>query len=173
MMIKDTFPILGEAYELKEYYRRLNKTATYEEAVEKYDDVVRLFNNSGIPQYDEFASILVKWKTEILNSFRRPYENRKLSNAYSENINGKLRTYITVSRGLGNFKRFRCRTLFALNPKIRGLDEREVHTIKSSNIKGHFPHEFHAKNVLFIHSHQPDSLEMDFSNQPDNLYYLF
>ena len=73
-MIKDTFPILGEAYELKEYYRRLNKTATYEEAVEKYDDVVRLFNNSGIPQYDEFASILVKWKTEILNSFRRPYE---------------------------------------------------------------------------------------------------
>ena len=39
--------------------------------------------------------------------------------------------------------------------------------------KGHFPHEFHAKNVLFIHSHQPDSLEMYFSNQPDNLYYLF
>ena len=56
--------------------------------------------------------------------------------------------------------------------QTRGLDEREVHTIKSSNIKGHFPHEFHAKNVLFIHSHQPDSLEMDFSNQPDNLYYL-
>ena len=52
-----------------------------------------------------------------------------------------------------------------------GLDEREVHTTKSSNIKGHFPHEFRAKNALFIHSHQPDSLEMDFSNQPDNLYY--
>ena len=68
-MIKDTFPILGEAYELKEYYRR-------------------------------------------------SYGNRKLSNAYSENINGKLRTYITVSRGLSNFKRFRCRTLFALNPRI-------------------------------------------------------
>lgn len=62
--------------------------------------------------------LLKKRKTEILNSFRRPYENRKLSNAYSENINGKLRTYITVSRGLGNFKRFRCRTLFALNPRI-------------------------------------------------------
>ena len=25
----------------------------------------------------------------------------------------------------------------------------------------------------FIHSHQPDSLEMDFSDQPDNLYYPF
>lgn len=43
----------------------------------------------------------------------------------------------------------------------------------TTNIKGHFPHEFHAKNVLFIHSHQPDSLEMDFSNQADNLYYPF
>ena len=46
-------------------------------------------------------------------------------------------------------------------------------TIKSSNIKGHSPHEFHAKKVLFVHSHQPDSLEMDFTNQPDNLYYLY
>jgi len=49
---------------------------------------------------------LVKWKTEILNSFRRPYENRK------------LRLYIAVSQGLDNFKRFRYRTLFALNPRI-------------------------------------------------------
>ena len=45
--------------------------------------------------------------------------------------------------------------------------------LKQYNKKGHFPHEFHAKNVLFIHSHQPDSLEMYFSNQPDNLYYLY
>lgn len=117
-MIKDAFPILDKAYELKEYYRMFNKTATYEEAVEKYDDIVELFKNSGIPQYKEFISILITWKTEILNSFKRPYDNRKLSNAYSETINGKLRTYITVSRGLGNFKRFRSRVLFALNPNI-------------------------------------------------------
>jgi len=45
-------------------------------------------------------------------------KNRKLPNAYSENINGKLRIYITVSRGLDNFKRFRYRTFFALNPRI-------------------------------------------------------
>ena len=44
---------------------------------------------------------------------------------------------------------------------------------KNSNKKGHFPHEIHAKNVLFTYSHQPDSLEMYFSNQPDNLYYPF
>ena len=57
--------------------------------------------------------------------------------------------------------------------QTRGLDEKEVNTTKNSNKKGHFPHEFHAKKVLFVHSHQPDSLEMDFTNQPDNLYYHF
>ena len=31
---------------------------------------------------------------------------------------------------------------------------------------------FMRKRSFFVHSHQPDSLEMDFSNQPDNLYYL-
>lgn len=117
-LIKEAFPILAEAYELKEYYRRFNKTATYDEAKERYDDIVKLFRNSGIPQYVEFTSLLVTWKTEILNSFIRPYDQRKLSNAYAENINGKLRTYMTVSRGLGNFKRFRSRALLALNPKI-------------------------------------------------------
>ena len=92
-------------------------------------------------KYDEFASILVKWKTEILNSFSRLYENRKLSNAYSENINGKLRTYITVSRELSNFKRFIYRTLFTLNLRInfaisdnlktnKWTGRKKVHTIK-------------------------------------------
>jgi len=117
-LIIDTFPILGEAYELKEYYRAFNRDSTYEEALAKYDNIIRMFKDSRIPQYNEFISILETWRNEILNSFIRPYQDRKLSNAYSECINGKLRTYITVSRGLGNFKRFRSRALFALNPKI-------------------------------------------------------
>lgn len=117
-LIKNSFPLLAKAYELKEYYRRFNKTATYDEAVEKYDYIIKLFKNSGIPQYVEFTNLLITWKKEILNSFLRPYHQRKLSNTYAENINGKLRTYMTVSRGLGNFKRFRSRALLALNHKV-------------------------------------------------------
>ena len=30
----------------------------------------------------------------------------------------KLRAYLTISRGIGNFERFRKRVLFALNPTI-------------------------------------------------------
>ena len=31
------------------------------------------------------------------------YDDRKLSNSFTENINGKLRTYLAVSRGISNF----------------------------------------------------------------------
>lgn len=59
---------------------------------------------------------LKNWKEEILNSFLRPYNDHKLSNALTENINGKINTYLTVSRGISNFTRFRKRVLFSLNP---------------------------------------------------------
>lgn len=117
-LILDSFPILAEAYELKEMYRTFNRNATYEDAVERYDDIVNHFKNSNVPQYTEFTNLLVTWRTEILNSFKRPYNEQKLSNAYAENINGKLRTYITVSKGITNYKRFRARALYALNENI-------------------------------------------------------
>lgn len=117
-MIKDSFPLLDEAYELKELYRSFNRNSTYEEAVERYDDIVEYFRKSNVTQYDEFTNILVTWKAEILNSFRRPYNEQKLSNAYAENINSKLRSYITVSKGVTNYRRFRARVLYALNDNI-------------------------------------------------------
>lgn len=113
------FPELYEAYLLKEEFRRMVKTATYDEAKAKYDDLAERFRDSGIAEYREFVDILYTWKKEILNSFLRPYGNHKLSNAATENINGKINTYINVSHGISNFTRFRKRVLFALNPKVR------------------------------------------------------
>ena len=117
-MIKEAFPDLYLAYYLKEAYRKFNKETAYEDAVDVFDQYVDAFKNSGIKEYDEFIGILTSWKTEILNSFKRPTDNRKLSNSLTENINGKLRSYITVSRGISNFTRFRKRVLYALNPEI-------------------------------------------------------
>lgn len=117
-MILDLSPILERAYVLKERYRSFNRNMSYDEAVENYDVLIRDFEDEDIPEYREFVSILRNWRKEILNSFRRPYEDYKLSNAFCENINGKLDTYLDVSRGISNFKRFRKRVLFALNPKI-------------------------------------------------------
>ena len=91
------------------------KTCSYHEAKAKYDDLYMKFKNSGIREYDDFVQILGKWKDEILNSFLRPYDKHKLSNALTENINGKLNQYVIISKGLTNFKRFRKRVLYALN----------------------------------------------------------
>lgn len=117
-MILDAFPVLKQAYELKEEYRMMNRNCTYEEAVQKLPIITGKFQNSGIRQFDEFTDILINWHTEILNSFKRPYGDRKLSNAFTENINSQLRTYLSVSRGINNFQRFKKRAVYALSPDI-------------------------------------------------------
>ena len=117
-MLLKLSPLLEEAYFLKEKYRSFNRNMSYEEAKDNYDVIVKDFEDSDIHEYREFVSILKNWKSEILNSFRRPYDDHKLSNAFCENINGKIRDYLSISRGISNFTRFRKRVLYALNPKI-------------------------------------------------------
>lgn len=64
------------------------------------------------------TKILSLIKKRNVASFLRPYGNHKLSNALTEHINGTIDTYLSVSRGITNFERFRKRVLFSLNPKI-------------------------------------------------------
>ncbi|MBQ1629946.1 MAG: ISL3 family transposase [Firmicutes bacterium] len=118
-MIFSTFPELSEAYDIKELYRRMNNNCSYDEAAALYDDILQAFKSSGIRQYNEFTEILINWKEEILNSYLRPYDDRKLSNSFTENVNGKLRTYLSVSRGISNFSRFRKRVLYALSKDVQ------------------------------------------------------
>ena len=62
--------------------------------------------------------ILSLIKKRNVTSFLRPYGDHKLSNALTEHINGTIDTYLSVSRGITNFERFRKRVLYSLNPKI-------------------------------------------------------
>lgn len=134
-MIFNTFPELEKAYQLKEIYRNMNKNYTYEKAFEHYDIIVNEFKRSGIREYDEFIDILCTWKEEILNSFLRPYNDRKLSNAYTESFNNKLRTYLTVSKGISNFERFRKRVLYAECSNIRYVIRKNLLSCKRPGCK--------------------------------------
>ena len=69
--------------------------------------------------FKEFTEILINWREEILNSYLRPYDDRKLSNSFTENVNGKLRTYLAVSRGISNFTRFRKRVIYSLSRDVQ------------------------------------------------------
>ncbi|TDW20043.1 transposase [Breznakia blatticola] len=110
---------LAQGYKLKEMYRNFNQNGTSENCEEWFDALPIAFKDSTISEYEPFITLLTNWRIEILNSFKRPYDdNRKLSNALSENANGKIKIYIAISRGISNFERFRKRILFALNKKV-------------------------------------------------------
>lgn len=111
-------PNLTLAYQLKEMYRKFNKEATEYNCEEWLNQIIQAFKIAHLYCYENFITLLENWKPEILNSFKRPYENRKQSNALAENINQKLNTLITVSNGLSNFDRFRCRSIYCLNSNI-------------------------------------------------------
>lgn len=109
---------LSIAYRLKEMYLDFNKNATISNCEEWFNTLYNSFIEADIPEYREFTALLYNWREEIVHSFARPFQNRKQSNAFTENINGQIRTYLAVSNGVINFIRFRKRMLYCLNYRI-------------------------------------------------------
>ncbi len=106
----------------------MNKDCSYDEATNLYDDMIKSFKTSGIKQFKEFTEILINWRDEILNSYLRPYDDRKLSNSFTENDNGKLRTYLALSRGISNFNRFRKRVIYSLSKDVQYSLNNSLHS---------------------------------------------
>ena len=106
------------AYELKEMYRDFNKNCSYEEAPARLDYLIDLFEEADLACYKEFVQLLKNWKPEIINSFNRPYDSRRQSNALDESYNQKLREFMGVSNGYSNYDRFRARALYCFNDRI-------------------------------------------------------
>lgn len=117
-MLLNINPDLSLAYQLKEMYRDFNRDATEKDCEARFNQIYEAFVEADLPCYSEFIALLQHWKPEILNSFKRPYQDRKQSNALAENINSQLRVLINVSNGYANFERFRARALFCFNPYI-------------------------------------------------------
>lgn len=111
-------PRLTKAYQLKEEYRLFNQTCSFQDAPRRLDEIILHFEQADLSCYTDFASLLKHWRVEIINSFLRPYENRKQSNALAESLNEKIRELIDISHGFSNFDRFRARALYCLNPSL-------------------------------------------------------
>ena len=109
---------LTDAWMLKCHYQLFNEHATPENCEELFNNILARFRSTYISEFHPFTQTLINWHQEILNSFLRPFDDRKLSNALAENVNSKLRTYLSVANGISNFTRFRKRVLLALNPNI-------------------------------------------------------
>lgn len=72
-MILDISENLTLAYRLKEMYLHFNQYATKDNCEVWFDSIPSAFKESQLPEYSEFISMLENWKTEILNSFKKPF----------------------------------------------------------------------------------------------------
>jgi transposase len=117
-MLIDINPKLTLAYELKEKYRLFNETCSFEDAPRKLDDLIEEFELADLYCYHDFINLMKDWRQEIINSFERPYNDRKQSNALTESFNQKLRELLAVSHGYANFERFRARAIYCLNNRV-------------------------------------------------------
>ena len=92
-------PDLTLAYQLKEMYRDFNRNCSYEEASQQLDQLIQVFEEANLYCYAVFIETLKTWKPQIINSFQRPFDNRKQSNALTEHLNSRLRELISISNG--------------------------------------------------------------------------
>ena len=113
-MLFDAFSELKTAYELKEYYIRINTQTAPEDASKVVEEVIERFEACGIDEYEEFYRILVNWREEIINSFIR-INGRRINNSYMESKNRIVGRLIFNANGFKNFKRTRNRILYCLN----------------------------------------------------------
>lgn len=117
-MLLNTSDKLRDAYYLKNNYQLFNSNATYDNCTVWLDHLIDDFSSTYMLEFHSFSNTLVNWRSEIINSFLRPHNNRKLSNAFSENMNSQIRTYLAITNGAQNFTRLRKRILYALNDKV-------------------------------------------------------
>lgn len=109
-------PTLKRAWELKEQYCYFNSHATYENAEENLDTIIKNFLTSEITSFIKLAEMLIHWKTGIINSFLR-FDDRRISNGVMEGMNSKIQKLITNAHGYQQFDRLRNRLLLRFGNK--------------------------------------------------------
>ena len=111
----ENFLILKVAFNLKEYYLKLNIQTMLQTAPVKIDEAISIFGNCGIAEYEEFHLLLVNWREEIINFFTIIGATR-INNSFMESKNRLIAKLIYNVNGFKNFKRTRNRILYCLNP---------------------------------------------------------
>lgn len=117
-MLFEAFEELKVAYELKEYYIRLNANISLNEASRAIDEAIYRFEACGVAEYDEFYRLLSNWREEIINSFTR-IGCRRINNSFMESKNRIVGRLIFNANGFVNFKKARNRMLYCLNENDR------------------------------------------------------
>lgn len=122
-LMLDDEPALLKLWELKEEYLRFNSDTmvTQQNAPEKLDEIINHFTKAaidvdGLNCCSEIAGTLTKWRQEIINSFPKSLGDKRYHNGIAESCNAIIKKVIIASNGITNFKRFRNRMLYCMDP---------------------------------------------------------
>lgn len=99
--------------------RNNKRVLSYEEALKELEELITRFRECPLVEFNSFASTLYDWRHEIANSLRVYTElNRKaMSNALIENRNKIIKNVKRTSNGYSNWRRFRARLMYTLDPE--------------------------------------------------------
>lgn len=100
------FPLLGQAYELKERFYDIYETKSINEAYELYRNWLADVPKELITYFEDLIKAVNNWEEEIFICFNSP-----ITNAYTESLNHLIKTMNHVGRGY-SFEALRAKILF-------------------------------------------------------------
>lgn len=102
----DMFPLLGQAYELKEQFFDIYEAKTVDEAYKLYQEWVSNVPKELMIYFEDLIKAMTNWEEEIFNYFISP-----ITNAYTESLNRLIKTINHIGRGY-SFEALRAKILF-------------------------------------------------------------
>ncbi len=102
----DKFPLLGQAYELKEQFFDIYEAESIKEAYKLYQNWLLNVPKELIAYFDDLIKAMNNWEEEVFNYFNYP-----ITNAYTESLNRLIKTMNHVGRGY-SFEALRAKILF-------------------------------------------------------------
>lgn len=102
----DMFPLLGQAYELKEQFFDIYEAKTVDEAYKFYQEWLSSVPKELMTYFEDLIKAMTNWEEEIFNYFTSP-----ITNAYTESLNRLIKTINHIGRGY-SFEALRAKILF-------------------------------------------------------------
>ena len=112
-------PDLAAAYNFVHLYQHFNKTASYDEAKEKFVNYATSLMVVNVKEFMPILHMLQNWEEYIINSFKRLPDGRRISNGPIEGFNSNFKKSLTVANGYANFWRFRNHTIHRYNKEFK------------------------------------------------------
>lgn len=91
---------------------------TKEQAMKELEELITNYRECTLIEFSSFASTLNNWKDEIVNSLKvyTELDKKTMSNALIENRNKIIKNVKRTSNGYTNWRRFRNRLMYTLDP---------------------------------------------------------